>query len=104
MAKASTPILSSAPLATGDARQNTRRLRVRHRTTYQYDKPVPRSVHRVHLRPVDDWKQTVLSYRLAVTPEAPLIEYEDVFGNWVTRFELNRPYRELAIESESVVE
>jgi transglutaminase-like putative cysteine protease len=93
----------AAALSNGALRAS-RRLRVKHRTTYSYDKPVPRSVHRVHLRPIDDWKQTVLSYRLVVTPDVPLIEYEDVFGNWVTRFEVNQPYRELSIESESVVE
>jgi transglutaminase-like putative cysteine protease len=95
----------SSPIpADGDARKVARRLRIRHRTTYRYDHLVPRSVHRVHLRPIDDWTQTVLSYRLRVTPDVPLIEYEDVFGNWVTRFTVDQPYCELTIESESVVE
>lgn len=85
------------------------RLRVRHRTRYTYDRPVHRSSHELHLRPVDDWKQKVLSYRLRVSPEAHLIEYEDVFGNWATRFsqdepQLQRPYTELSIEAECEVE
>src|SRR5687767_14912924 len=101
---ATSSILTPSPIAAGDASRPARRLRVKHRTTYRYDQPVPRSVHRVHLRPIDDWKQTVLSYRLNVTPDVPLIEYEDVFGNWVTRFEVNRPYTELTIDAESVVE
>src|SRR5436190_23995060 len=96
---------TSAILAPGETTASSaRRVRVTHRTTYRYDSPVPRSVHRVHLRPIDDWKQTVLSYRLNVTPEVALIEYEDVFGNWVTRFTVEHPYTELTIEAESLVE
>jgi transglutaminase-like putative cysteine protease len=82
----------------------SRTLRVRHVTRYQYDAPVARSVHRLHLRPVTDWRQRVLSHALAITPDAPRVEYEDVFGNWSTRFELNQPYTQLTIAAESVVE
>ena len=35
---------------------------------------------------------------------ALLVEYEDVFGNWATRFEVTQPYTELTIEAESLVE
>ena len=51
----------------------TRRLQVRHTTRYTYDRPVTRSAHRLHLRPIDDWKQTVLSYRLQVLAHSPLV-------------------------------
>jgi transglutaminase-like putative cysteine protease len=97
---------ATSPILTVDesTKHGGRRLRVKHRTTYRYDRPVARSVHRVHLRPIDDWKQTVPSYRLNVTPAVPLIEYEDVFGNWVTRFTVDQPYTELTIEAESLVE
>src|SRR3712207_5630067 len=84
--------------------RTTRRLRVKHVTRYTYDRPIERSVHRLHLRPMDDWKQTVLSYQLTVTPEVPMVEYEDVFGNWATRFEITTPYTELEVASESLVE
>jgi transglutaminase-like putative cysteine protease len=82
----------------------TRRLRIRHKTTYTYDQPVERSIHRIHLRPIDDWKQTVLSYQIRVDPEVPVIEYEDVFGNWAGRFEVAQPYTRLTVEAESLVE
>src|SRR4051812_46934210 len=81
-----------------------RTLRVRHVTRYRYNQPVARSVHRLHLRPVTDWRQRVVSHTLTVSPDAPRVEYEDVFGNWATRFELRQPYTELTIEAESVVE
>ncbi len=62
----------------------SRRLKVRHVTTYRYDQPVGRSVHRLHLRPIQDWKQSVRLYTLTVTPSptGSVQELEDVFGNF----------------------
>jgi len=82
----------------------TRRLSVRHCTRYTYDRPVRRSSHELHLRPIDDWQQTVLGYRLHVSPAVQLIEYEDVFGNWAGRFSVAEPYTELTIAAESQVQ
>ena len=84
--------------------RSTRRLRIRHTTHYAYDKPVDRSVHRLHLRPIDDWRQNLLLYQLVVKPQVQAIEYEDVFGNFSQRFEVNEPYTELTITAESLVE
>lgn len=81
-----------------------RRLRVRHATTYQYDKPVERSIHTLHLRPLDNGKQKLLSFDLQVTPEVPVIDYEDVFGNAASRFEVTQPYDTLRVVAESHVE
>ncbi|HYO07999.1 MAG TPA: transglutaminase family protein [Tepidisphaeraceae bacterium] len=81
-----------------------RRLRIRHTTRYTYDAPIERSSHRLHLRPIDEWRQGVVGYRLSITPAAPVIEYEDVFGNWTQRFEVTEPYTELTISAESEVE
>jgi transglutaminase-like putative cysteine protease len=83
---------------------SSRTLRVRHVTRYTYDHPVTRSIHRLHLRPVTDWRQRVLAHTLSISPEAPIVEYEDVFGNWSTRFELNHPFQDLSIAAESTVE
>jgi transglutaminase-like putative cysteine protease len=82
----------------------TRRLRVRHITRYVYDRPVRRSIHQLHLQPIDDRKQRVISHHLALTPTAPLVEYEDVFGNRAARFSIEQPYSELSITADSVVE
>src|SRR5947209_14025849 len=81
-----------------------RRLRVHHVTRYTYDQPVARSIHRLHLRPMTDWRQRVVSHTLSIAPDAPLVEYEDVFGNWSTRFELNQPYADLSIAAETTVD
>jgi len=83
---------------------STRRLRIRHTTRYHYDQPIRRSVHRLHLRPAADLRQNLVRHRLTITPRVPVIEYEDVFGNWSQRFELNEPYTELTITADSVVE
>jgi transglutaminase-like putative cysteine protease len=81
-----------------------RRLAVRHTTRYQYDRPVQRSSHRLHLRPMQDGTQHVLDHRLTISPEVTAIEFEDVFGNRTTRFEITQPYSELTIVAESTVE
>ena len=81
-----------------------RRLHVRHTTNYAYDKPVERSLHRLHLRPMVDARQALVSHRLTWNPHSPASEYEDVFGNATTRFELSEPYSQLTIEAESIVE
>ncbi|MGK3959746.1 transglutaminase N-terminal domain-containing protein [Sorangium sp. So ce118] len=81
-----------------------RKLRVVHTTTYTYDRPVERSVHKLHLCPMYDWDQRVLSHTLAIDPEVPTVEFEDVFGNWATRFEVATPYTALRISADSTVE
>src|SRR5262245_39568239 len=87
-----------------DQRAAVRRLSVRHVTRYQYDRPIQRSSHRVRLRPMQNGTQRLLDYRLALNPDVPAIEYEDVFGNRATRFEITQPYNELTITAESEVE
>jgi transglutaminase-like putative cysteine protease len=81
-----------------------RRLFVRHTTRYAYDSPVARSRHKLHLRPIHGWRQNLLDYRLTVSSPAAPIEFEDVFGNRATRFEITEPYAELSITAESTVE
>ncbi len=82
----------------------TRRLRITHATHYEYERPVARSIQKVHLRPIGDWKQRVLSHVLHVDQPHEAVEYEDVFGNWVTRFEVRQPYQRLTIAATSDVE
>jgi transglutaminase-like putative cysteine protease len=82
----------------------SRILHTRHKTTYRYDQQVERSVHRLHLRPIQDARQRLLHHELRVSSPAVPIEYEDVFGNPTVRFEINSPYTELVIETDSKVE
>lgn len=83
----------------------TRRLLVRHTTRYAYDRPVARSTHRLHLRPITDLRQTCVDHKLTVSAHtSPVIEFEDVFGNRCTRFDINEPYTELTVTAESTVD
>ena len=50
-----------------------------------------------------DVDQRVQSYRLTVVPDVPIVEFEDVFGNWASRFEISQPYKELTIAAESTI-
>src|SRR5688500_8903344 len=81
-----------------------RRLHVIHTTRYTYDQPVPKSTHRLHLRPIFDARQRLISHDLRISPSSPIVEYEDVFGNAAARFELNEPYQELVVTAESTVD
>jgi transglutaminase-like putative cysteine protease len=80
-----------------------RHLAVKHITRYRYDQPIQRSTHCVHLRPIDDVHQHVQSYRLSIVPEVPVVEFEDVFGNWASRFEISQPYTELTVTAEATI-
>ena len=85
----------------------TRRLNVHHSTVYRYDTPVPRSVHRGHLRPIHDRRQTVDLHKLKITTDTggpvDVFEYEDAFGNAAFRFTVEQPYQELSVVAESTV-
>src|SRR4051812_17523740 len=81
-----------------------RRFLVKHLTHYHYSQAIQRSQHCLHLRPIHDLHQNVSDYRLTIAPAVPVIEHEDVFGNWTTRFEITQPYTDLTIESNAVVE
>jgi transglutaminase-like putative cysteine protease/predicted glutamine amidotransferase len=90
-------------------RQDPRRLEVKHRTVYRYEKPVERSAHVLRLEPAHDWLQRLLEHesRLLIDGvpfDEPQREYEDVFGNRVRRVLVETPFTELAIESASLVE
>jgi transglutaminase-like putative cysteine protease len=83
----------------------TRRLLVRHTTRYTYDRPVARSTHRLHLRPITDLRQSCVEHKLSVSAHtSPVIEFEDVFGNRCCRFDINEPYSELTVTAESTVD
>jgi transglutaminase-like putative cysteine protease len=40
---------------------------------------------------------------LQIIPAVPIIEFEDVFGNWASRFEITHPYTELTLTAESTI-
>ncbi len=81
------------------------RVEIRHLTRYTYSKAVERSRHLLRLRPVQDTQQKLIEHTLRIHPaKTETRSYEDAFGNWMTRFEISEPFKELVVESNSVVE
>jgi transglutaminase-like putative cysteine protease/predicted glutamine amidotransferase len=80
-----------------------RRLEVHHRTAYRYDQPVERSTHLLHLEPIHDRLQRLVSHLLNVSVEGKVNDYEDVFGNRARRLVIDTPFTELVIDSQALV-
>jgi transglutaminase-like putative cysteine protease len=92
------------PVSVAHAAAEFRRLHVIHTTTYTYDQPVTRSLHRLHLRPIFDARQRLVAHDLRISPATSVVEFEDVFGNATARFELTEPYAALEVTAESTVD
>lgn len=82
---------------------DARVLSVVHDTIYRYAETVRHSLHVYRLRPCHDLGQQVLAHQLDISVDGVRREYEDVFGNAVTRTELETPYHELRITSRSII-
>ena len=78
---------------------------VRHTTTYTYPGTVSVCHNVVYLRPRDSAHQHCLCYELVVLPEPGICsQYVDFFGNAVTFFAVQEPYRTLTVTAKSTVE
>jgi len=81
------------------------RLRILHRTVYEYGEPVTQSFNEARLRPITDETQRCLECQLIVIPQPSVIrEYPDFHGNQVYHFELGQSHSRLDVESTAVVE
>jgi transglutaminase-like putative cysteine protease/predicted glutamine amidotransferase len=107
------PQLRGRPVLPDPKQAEVRRLRIDHRTTYRYDKPVERSTHVLRLTPVHDRLQRLLESELHVFVDegkgrvpvsGPSRDFDDVFGNRVRRLLIDSPFRELTIQATSTVE
>jgi transglutaminase-like putative cysteine protease len=79
------------------------RYRLLHITEFQYDGPVSESYNEVRLRPMQDERQSCLSFRISTVPLSQPSSHLDFFGNWVHQFNVLPDHRMLRIETESVV-
>jgi transglutaminase-like putative cysteine protease len=81
------------------------KLRVLHRTTYEYGDSVTTSHHEARLTPRESEGQRTLSHELSITPlpEARRRRF-DYFGNRTMHFSLSEPHRSLNVVAKSVVE
>ncbi len=78
-------------------------LRIVHTTTYTYSTPASDSFNEVRLRPADDYRQTLFTFDLNVTPEVSLRSRHDVFGNVVHTFHLPAAHERLEVSATSSV-
>ena len=74
-------------------------LRIRHRTTYRYRKPVTLVPHRLMLRPRESRDLRLISSDLSLTPHAKVTWAYDVFGNAVATAAFHDRTEKLIIES-----
>lgn len=79
------------------------RLRVNHRTTYRYNRPVQFGEHRLMVRPREGHDRRIEQSTLRIEPSADIHWVHDVFGNSVAVAEFATPASELFIESEVTI-
>jgi transglutaminase-like putative cysteine protease len=79
------------------------RYRLVHSTEFLYDGPVSESYNEVRLRPIDDDRQSCLSFRLVTSPPSRVATFRNSYGNWIHQFNILPDHRRLKIEAESVV-
>jgi len=82
-----------------------RRLKVSHRTTYNYANKVRFGDHRMMFRPRDSHDLRILSTSLAITPRPERIRWlHDVFGNSVAIASFDAEATELCFESDILLQ
>jgi transglutaminase-like putative cysteine protease len=79
-------------------------LRIAHRTTYRYNRPVNLSPHRLMLRPRESRELRLVAMELLITPEACVTWARDVADNWVATLDFDAETMELDIQSTASIE
>jgi len=79
-------------------------LRIRHRTSYRYRRPVQLGPHRLMLRPRESREVRLLESTLDIAPAAGVSWADDVFGSAVATATFAGPADTLVIEGSAVVE
>lgn len=80
------------------------RLRILHRTSFTYERPVSASYNELRMRPATLPGQTVLGSRISVEPVTWSTEYRDYWGTVVTAVEVLEPHTTLVVTADSEVE
>lgn len=80
------------------------RLRIQHRTTATFDRPVTVSRAEVRVTPMTTPEQTALRTRLDVSPTPWTHVFHDYWGSQVTALEVHEPHGSLSVLSSSTVE
>lgn len=76
---------------------------ISHSSVYEYESPVYLSRHLFRLQPIHNLRQTVLKYELKNSVEGKCFNFQGVFGNSSTLFDVTEPYKKMSLTSESIV-
>ena len=79
------------------------RVRIEHRTAFDYQTPASASFSEVRLTPRNDEKQNLLEFQLVTEPAAKAVSYRDHFGTLVHVFDVWPPHLRLAVTGRSTV-
>ncbi len=80
------------------------RLDIAYRLHFTYAEHVSESQNEIRVRPRDDARQRVLSYRLATTPATRVLQVRDYFGTTVDHLGIRGPHDDLLVVAEASVE
>ncbi|HLW72239.1 MAG TPA: transglutaminase family protein [Candidatus Binataceae bacterium] len=80
------------------------RFQIRHQTRFEYERPAFDSHNEIRLRPWDGPTQRCLNFELRTTPAAPIVAYEDFYGNHGHSVSVDDPHDALTIVAQSAVE
>lgn len=83
--------------------QASRVMRVTHETIYNYSEPIEKSEHTFRMIPMSNRFQQPLEYSFDVSVPGRKMMYRDVFNNDVIHMNIDQPYTELKIKSQSIV-
>ncbi len=73
------------------------RLRIEHRTTFNYDEPISEAYTEMRLRPGDACGQSCLSFSLNTEPRGLVMQYTDHYGNDVRHFNVLPQHNRLSV-------
>lgn len=80
------------------------RLKIYHKTFYEYNSLVKENENELRLTPKNNVDQYVESSVIYTYPAIQLKHYDDLNFNRVHRFQINNPHKNLSIESRSIVQ
>jgi transglutaminase-like putative cysteine protease len=95
-------IVEDVLLGIGEPRLIT--LKIRHKTTYRYHRPVGLLPHRLMLRPRESRELRLVSSTITVTPTATVTWAQDVFGNAIATAGFQTMSDRLVIESAAEIQ